>query len=287
MPEERLKLVVESDPQLVKIIEKEKRAVAQGWHGAGFDDLGVAGETRSVIHNDTHSEYSRASIMSHASGASVRSGVSTVSVLSNLSRSSNTGSTVSDASSFSVRGLEHSLLSRGSAFDTSEGGKSQKSIEKKKKRHERHLKGNKGGAHGGADVYNLKGEGAWCTELSQYCDVKLVATAVCDLRDTLLLLGGGLGGIDLAMRLQTEMNEYATVIVSNPPPTAPLYPVEWLKRKGMDRVRCFQEWPATSEDTVPTIGSNVNSTLHTLLWWKVAADGIIYWRTQKDSLLDA
>lgn len=265
-------------------MERERRPVQAGWAGA-VDDAIATGDSNSVV-NEQRSVFSRASNMSFASGASVRSGVSTVSVLSNLSRAS-AASTASDTSFFSVRGLEHSLLSRGTAYDTSDGSKSAKSIEKKKKRHERHLKGNKGGAHGGADIYNLKGENAWCTELCRYCDIKVVASAVADLRDALLLLGDPRGDIDLAIRLQRAMTDYATIVVSNPPPSAPLYPVEWLRRKSMEHVRCFQEWPAVSHDAVITMGSTINVTVHSLLWWKVAADGIIFWRTLKNNMLDA
>lgn len=276
---------MESDPQLAKIVDREQRPAEIGWSNPGIDDVEAGRETRSV-HNEMRSEFSRSSNMSLASGTSVRSGVSTVSILSNLSRSSNTGSTVSDASSFSVRGLEHSLLSRGNAYDTAAGGKSAKSIEKKKKRHERHLKGNKGGAHGGADIYNLKGENAWCVELCRHCDIKLVATAVVDLRDALLLLGDSLGDVDLASCLQREMTNYAGAIVATPPPPAPLYPVEWLRRKNMEYVRCFQEWPEATADTVQTVGTFSNTTVSSLLWWRIAAEGIIYWRSVKNCLFD-
>lgn len=284
----RLKLVAESDPQLASLIEREKRPYHSN---LSYSDGAVQAETRSVIHggpidSDLRSEYSRATNMSNASGTSMRSGVSTVSVLSNLSRFSTTGSTVSDTSTFSVRGLEHSLLSRGTVSDYGEG-KSSKSQEKQRKRNERHMKGNKGGTHGGADIHNLKGEIAWVTELCQYCDMSLVANAIADIRDTLVLLGDAIAGdVVLAIRVQNETTKYTSQIVSDPPPPAPLYPVEWLRRKNMEYIRCFQEWPVQSPDTVQTWGMVLNKTMPDLLWWKIAANSIVYWHGLKNDILD-
>lgn len=271
---DRLKSVIDSDPQLSNIVSKEQK-------GMRLDMDGL--DHRSVLNDDMRSEYSRASNMSFRSNASSRSGLSTVSVLSSLSRYSNASSTVSDTSSFSIRGIEHSLLSRGSAEDSA--GKVVN--HKQKKRNERHMKGNKGGAHGGADIYNLKGENAWCTELCKYCDIVTVAAAIADIRDTLMLLGSSDDeDIAVAVRLQTEMNVYTALIAANPPPTAPLYPVEWLRRKNMEFVRCFQEWPAADPESVATLSTVNNTTLASLLWWKIAAQGIVRWRHLKSSVLE-
>lgn len=68
---------------------------------------------------DTASEYSLVSLKSdrsQASKTSTSSGMSTVSVLSAASRSS-AASTSTKSSSFSIVGLDHALLSRGSAND--------------------------------------------------------------------------------------------------------------------------------------------------------------------------
>ena len=283
--EQRLKLVTESDPQLSKIIEAEKKISSRHWNTDNFLEADIEHEVRSNL-NDMRSDFTRGSRASFLSSTSVKSGLSTVSVLSNLSRQSSSASVVSDASSFSVRGLEHSLLSRGNASDSYVGNKSSKSAARIKKRHERHQKGNKGGAHGGADIHNLKGENAWCTELCKYCDIKSIAAAVVELRDTLVILGGVHKNIELAINLQKEMDNYTALIATNPPPTAPLYPIEWLRRKNMAHVRCFQEWPEhNGDDSLPTVGASLNVTVSALLWWKIAADGILHWRSSKDVVL--
>jgi hypothetical protein len=275
-PVDRVRAVAESDPALASIIAKEKLpAGSRNVADAAAARASAADHVGGVsLADDTRSEFSRATMRSYVSDASIRSGMSTVSVLSNLSHLSNASSAVSDSSSFSIRGIEHAVLSRGGLSDS---GKSMN--QKQKKRHEKHQKGNKGGAHGGMDIHNLKGENSAATELCQYCDLSVVANAVADIRDALLLLGGASSAdVASAMTLEKQMNEYCNFVANNPPPSAPLYPVDWLRRKSMNFLRCFQEWPKISGDSVVTLGDVNNKESTELLWWKVAAAGIIHWR---------
>jgi hypothetical protein len=283
-PEARLKAVVETEAALATLIERESKAVREGLleSYANMEQAGADG--RSVVFggaDDNRSEYSRATLRSYTSEASIRSGMSTVSVLSNLSRFSSSGSAVSDRSSFSISGIEHALLSRGTASD---GDKEMNA--KQRKRFVKHQKGNKGGAHGGQDVHGLRGEIAACTELCKYCDVSVVAKAVIDIISALVLLAECNGSdIANALSLQSAMNEYSSLVASNAPPTAPLYPVEWLIRKEMTFIRCFQEWPENIEG-VKTYGSVKNKTIAGLLWWKIAAEGILEWRESRVDVLE-
>lgn len=289
-PAARLEAVVATEAALATLIEREGKAIREGLldsYAAMADQAAGGAEGRSVVFggpDDGRSEYSRATLRSYTSDASIRSGMSTVSVLSNLSRFSSSGSAVSDRSSFSISGIEHALLSRGSAAD---GEKEMNA--KQRKRFVKHQKGNKGGAHGGQDIHGLRSEIATCTELCKYCDVSVVSRAVLDVISALMLLADfGSSDIANALSLQSAMNAYVSLVASNAPPPAPLYPVEWLIRKEMAFIRCFQEWPEPSHDDAGprTYGSVKNRTLAGLLWWGVAAGGILEWREARVDVLE-
>lgn len=110
-PSERLKQVALADLDLQNLLDP------QGDESADRGKEGPRGDWA-----DTASEYSAFSAKSERSERSVGSGLSSASVLSTSSKSSSI-SAASKTSSFSIQGLDHTLLSRGSASDKPFNGK--------------------------------------------------------------------------------------------------------------------------------------------------------------------
>ncbi len=236
--------------------------------------------------SDTASEYSAAtqqSMMSYRSDArSLRSGTSTVSILSDISASAQSAAaSQAPSTSFSIQGLDHSLLSRGKAnkqatattrsYKRDQTERGQKRLEKSKTRH-------------GRDVWGLRRETAICDELVSFAYVSNVARSVRDTCDLLLILGTAEDHC-LASRLQSALNDYVHLITTHPPPVAPMYPAEWLEKRGMKSVLHFQDFEAMQqklhEERIlqgngPALSAPLKAPVDS--WWKIAANGIKEWQ---------
>ena len=211
-PGARLQQVVDSEPML----RNELKGIALAADGDGDMD-----DTKSEFTMASH--ISGASYVSGASGRSIRSASSSVSVLSSLSLTSNTAkSTVS--TTFSISGLDHTLLSRGTA-NNDFGDK--KEPPRKQRRRER----KRGKGEGGRDVCGLRKEAALADELWSLGNVAVIAKAAKDLCDVLLLIGG-VGDAALAAQVQAAVDGYVTAVQSNPAPVAPLYAPKWYVIHG-------------------------------------------------------
>ena len=208
-PEERIRQVSSTDAALMEEL--------QGAAGDGFGEGETPGE------GDTASEYSAMtqgtqqsilSIRSDRSDSSRRSGTSTVSVLSALSNltqqtdksDASAAARSSSSSSFSIKGLDHALLSRGEAapVDSSKQHRREQRIYKRDQSERRQKRIQRSKTKGASrDVWGLRREAALCLELLAYAHVHTVAHATQALIEALLLLptsmllnggGGGRGG---------------------------------------------------------------------------------------------
>lgn len=307
-PAERMKKISEIEPVLKEELSSDKPADS---FAADVDDS--KSEFSQVSYRST------ASYLSRSSAASSRSGVSVVSVLSNVSlAASSTGgfdnksqSGSEKSKTFSIQGLEHSLLSRGSANSSGGGGsgaggkKTRRDNERSKRKRERKPQGF------GPDLYGITRETAICDELASNCDIFNVAKEAAEICECLLVISGEsrsegsipqtlLGNLELATQiqdyqlaalLQRAVDEYALILQSFSPPVAPQYPHQWLKIKLMESVVFFQEFsnerPVISSTGEPALsgiaggaegGGGVAATLNKQTWWQIAADGILRWK---------
>ena len=242
----------------------------------------VSGASSILSELSNGSQDSRASKVSRSSSAAV-------SVLSELKlekRGDHGGSGAGTGidSSFSVKGLEHSLLSRGSGKDdpnASARGKTKNQLKREKyyqidgqpltsKQLRRKNRG-EGISNKNRDTLGLGKELTACTELWKCVQIAILGKRCAELCQVLLLLGSS-QDMMLAARVQFSMDNYADVVRNNPPPLAPSYPRKWLDKKQMSILRRFQDVDA---DTGDGSGRVLPSALPTL--WKVAAGGISLW----------
>ena len=181
------------------------------------------------------------SMMSAQSNAS---GLSTVSILShNTTSVCNT-----EDGDFSIKGLDHGLLSRGtgdgSRKNVTLGGKKEK--KEKKQRHRNSNRQQRGeGRSEGKDVWGLRNELNVCDKLLQLVNVRGVSRAVERLAQALLVLSeNNVSNANdcalLASQLQEAMDEYVSILESKFCSIAPSYPFEWLKKRNMTVIRHFQ-----------------------------------------------
>ena len=250
--------------RLSKVASTEPTLVAE-LNGGTLNADGTVWKDKE--NDDTKSEFSissrqsGASYVSTASRSSVRSSASSsVSILSNLSIGSQGGKSTVTSSAFSIDGLDHSLLSRGTAKGPggSEIGGKREPLRKYKRRQRKVGKG-----EGGRDLWGLRRESAVCAELWSIAQVSMIARNVKDMCDVLCLFslggesggggsgGGGQGGdggdIKLACDLQRSVDEFVLALQSTPPPVAPMYPSQWLDIRLMTTVCRYQE--ASVSDT--------------------------------------
>lgn len=261
-PEERLQQVASTDTLLAaELLAPDKDA--------------------SDVNDDARSEFSAMSYQSYASnlsrtsGISSKSGTSTVSILSNLSLSSSTSSSSSIAGaskkSFSIKGIEHALLSRGTA-DTPAGlTKSEATGKKQKKNERKKVKGE------GRDVWGLRRECLLCNDLWQLGNIKVAAVEVKGFVEALLLLAGP-GDFELACSLQLVMDQYSSTVQSNPSPIAPGYPSDWLGKRMMLSLLRFQDCSLERSVSTSSAAAAVSSKSRLTTWWEKAAQGIQAWR---------
>jgi hypothetical protein len=294
----RLKQVASSEPTLVAEL-----------NGGHLNPDGTVWKDKDE--DDNKSEFSIASRQSGASGASyvssasrssVRSSASSsVSILSNLSVGTSGGRTTASDSAFSIDGLDHSLLSRGTIKPGTEvGGK--REPERKTKRRQR--KQNKG--EGGRDIWGIRREAAVCNELWGLAQVSSVAKSAKDLCDVLVLLGSH-SDIALAGSLQAAIDLYVKEVQANPPPVAPMYPPQWMAIRLMETVSKYQEISIDNnydkDDMIDDDNEDENEivrlayklhliTAHEKIrscqdtWWRIAADGISLWQSYRRISLD-
>eukprot|EP01034_Spumella_vulgaris_P024576 gene24576-30941_t len=261
-----------------------------------LDELNGVGNKDEAQTSDTASEYSavtQQSMLSYRSDTrSIRSGTSTLSILSEMSQQSAQSAaaqSTTPSTSFSIEGLDHSLLSRGKAtkdpyhvnagkkharsYKRDQTERGQKRIEKSKTR----------GA--GRDVWGLRREIAICDELLTFAFVGQVANSVRDLCELLLVLGSS-EELSLAAELQTAMNLYVKQLSASPPPIGPMYPAEWLEKRLMKSIMRYQDAEAMllhQQEQRRLNGDVFRPVINTkpavVSWWKLAADGIKEWQT--------
>ena len=214
---------------------------------------------------DNRSEYSAVSQLSRSSNYSFRSGTSAVSILSDLVVSS-TVSEMSDTTKFSIEGLDHTLLSRGTNVSKALPGKFRRKeayTEKRERKQER-----KRGGKSGKDVAGLKAEADTCIELWRFAQIGAVSAYIQELSDALLVIGTQSDFV-LIKSIQQAMDEYVEQIATNAPIAAPNYPLSWLQKRQMPVIQHFQE--------------NHNSKVQN--WWQRVADGLSVWRSTRRSNL--
>jgi hypothetical protein len=241
----------------------------------------------SQTQDDNRSEYSITSDLSYtshtsrSSTSSKKSGMSSVSILSNLSATSET-STTSKKSSFTIHGLDHTLLSRGSV-PSKEQSSSEKRFGKKEKREQkRKVRGE------GRDQWGIRREGQLCQDLWLLADITSVTRTVLDLSDVLLISldsegeAGMSEGESLARQLHQAMDRYAEIAQSHPPTIAPNYPMVWLKQRQLVYIAKYQDKVIDmnmNANRSAAAASMVNDENET--WWKAAAMGIQLWRNNR------
>lgn len=251
----------------------------------------AAEDTRSDFGGgmSVYSNLSLASNMSNLSSASSAS--NTLSMLSDslmsqtsaMSQASGVGyysSRKPSSSSFSVVGLEHNLLSRGNG-DSSDMGDSNdgefhphETNKQKRLRKKKEMKGRKQTRE--RDVFGLKSEASMSKELYELGDVSSVATSVSTVCSVLLLVGGAENQL-LACQLQASMDAYTSTIAAQTAPSAPLYPLEWLRRREMEEVRWFQASPENANPLLTHVAEGV--------WWRRSVRGLALWNKIKKKTL--
>lgn len=252
--------VLWADPhaRLVQVASTEPTLVAE-LNGGHLNADGTV--WKDVEGDDTKSEFSivsrqsGASYVSTASRSSVRSSASSsVSILSNLSIGSSGGKSQASTSAFSIDGLDHSLLSRGTVKGPggSDLGGKKEAPRKYKRRQRKTCKG-----EGGRDLWGLRREAAVCAELWTLAQVSAIARSAKDLCDVLSLFAlGDEGDIPLACELQRSVDVYVKCLQSQPPPVAPLYPPQWMGIRQLVTVCRYQEtmFPAINLSDLRTLG---------------------------------
>lgn len=268
-PEERLKRIAEAEPEL------KNELFGPPVTDYDKDNGGVGGD-------DSRSEFSAltiqsgASYISNASAASSRSGTSTVSVLSSLSIGANSATPSISQKSFSIEGLDHTLLSRGGAGTGgaatkggAAGGKAGRKTRESDRRAKRREKQMARGV-GPGDVFGLRRESALCDELCVLGQFEGVARSARDMCDALQLVNGGETGVlsrcmmprssdshegadaiahdrsyvsdyELTTYIQGAVDTYALQVQAKSPPIAPNYPPQWLQKRSMSSVAKLQD----------------------------------------------
>lgn len=234
----------------------------------------------------SYSALSAISGMSALSSASAVTGMSSGSTVSILSAISDSKRSITDSRSvstaFSIQGLDHALLSRGTA-STQEAPKYKRDqTERRKKRIERSkAKGYM------KDVFGIKLEADACEELWKIVQNLTPLTALlCEL-STILLSTCKPADRRLAGLVQDKMQELVKTMQSVAPPYAPLYPVQWLQSRQMIRVRSFQQPEAVLNGMVTKKGAlsaedmQEMQEMMTQSWFALCAKQIQRWFAHK------
>jgi hypothetical protein len=175
---------------------------------------------------------------------------------------------------FSIEGLDHGLLSRGTG--NSSRKKNLDGTKIKKQRKQKSLREKRGeGRSEGKDVWGLRNELSTCDDLIRLGNVAAVALEVINLCNALLLIDNGSGRSrwgssygSIACQLQNVMDKYVSQVESNPCNAAPSYPFEWLSKRNMTNIRYFQ-LPEDAKD------SNI------ILFTNLVDNGISLWKNLK------
>eukprot|EP01038_Epipyxis_sp_PR26KG_P009194 gene9194-12400_t len=248
------------------------------------------------------SKYSNVSYRSTASRSSVMTGTSTLSILS----TSSSQSALSQASSFSIEGLEHSLLSKGKASSGPISGnksrtgqtkkaykrdQSDKRIKKKEKSRLRAVK----------DSFNIAHECQLCEELYEY--ILQLPSSINKIKSINQLLLHHTGTTNtsqyesdciLMTRLQSSFDYYIESIQKLVPqlPFAPGYPFEWLMKKNMMIIMCFQEKiiPTPGNNNLPCLPNKTSEELQFMFYrrkWSFSIDEAMkLWKSNRQIIFE-
>ena len=83
--------------------------------------------------------------------------------------------------------------------------------------------------------------------------------------------------IPFLSQLQASMDAYTEAISTQTTPLAPLYPLEWLRRREMEEVRWFQ---ASTENANPLLTHVAEG-----VWWRKAVRGLSLWKNLRKNTL--
>ena len=250
--------------------------------------------------NDTSSEFSAATKYSTSSllstTSSIRSGTSTVSILSDISDKTSATSQSTSSTAFSIEGLEHSLLSRGTANYSGENRNANGKVYKRDRTPRRQKRIERSKTKGNSkDVWGLRKEKELCLELWRYAQLKAIAKAVNDLCE-LLLTTNSMEDHLLAVELTTNMQKLVKLVQAQSAPIAPAYPKEWLVKRAMTVVSHYQDPKQRLEAKLNRrYGSTAMSGAREIVitdlemeevtksktWWQIAKEGIEYWFNSK------
>ncbi len=218
---------------------------------------GEAGKTENV--DDQGSEftadtrYSQSSFVSNLSSQlsnsmmSAQSNISGLSTVSILSHNSSSTRNTEDGE-FSIKGLDHGLLSRGTGDGTRKnvtlGGKKEKKEKKQRHRHSNRQQRGEGRSEG-KDVWGLRNELNICDKLLGLANISGVCKSVARLCRALFILSDESGPNPndcklTAFQLQKAMDEYVSILENKICSSAPSYPFEWLQKRNMTNIRHFQ-----------------------------------------------
>lgn len=248
------------------------------------------------------SQYSMASMQSRVaySTTSRATGSSTVSILSQVSDRSTALSTSTATTSFSIQGLDHALLSRGTVSQsldaqgqslTPAGGKrvhKRDASERRQKRIERSK--SKGLCR---DLFNTKGEQEACEGLWRLARTLPLAIDLVTELCTVMLTSTTPSDYVLACQCQQAIQALVRSMQSSAPPYAPAYPQAWLEGRQMGCVRGFQsaeamlrEWVQSgrevNEKDVATLAEQAQGS-----WFRICAQGIQAWFDRRMSVLQS
>jgi hypothetical protein len=268
-------------------------------------------------------KYSTSSLLSSAS--SIRSGTSTVSILSDISdksalsvsAQSHAGSSVS---TFSISGLEHGLLSRGSANSfLGENRNANGKVYKRDRtpRRQKRIERSKAKGTTKGDVWGIRREKELVSMLCMFVtSLRMIGKAVNELCEVLLMASAvsssneesGLEGDRiLAIALTTAMQKLVKTMQTYTPPVAPAYPREWLNKRSMFAITFFQDPKQRLEEKLTKryygslatsnnnnnnnvmktvketalLDSEVEELMKSKTYWQIAKEGIQFWFDNK------
>ena len=207
------------------------------------------------------------SMMSAQSNMSASSTVSILSHNSSATRNTENGD-------FSIKGIDHGLLSRGAGDGTRKNVTLSGATKGKKEKKQRNRNSNRQkrgeGRSEGKDVWDLRNELDTCEKLLGMANVAGVCRSVLSLCQALLVLSENIGpnvndGTLIACQLQTAMDEYVNILENNVCTNAPSYPSEWLQKRNMTVIRHFQAFDDVKDANVLLFNQLINKGIE---MWK-------------------
>ena len=300
----RLEAAMAAEP----LLRKELAWLEAGGEAAALVKDEIAG-------SDSQSEFSVASAArsdlsfisalsgkSSASGTSTLSGSTTVSVLSDLQTGAEKEAKLrskGSGSQFSIAGLDHTLLSRGTGQEDSvptaknaeHARRLAKKATKKALRDDNRVRSK--------DSLGFHDENRHAAELWACAQIPAFAALAAELCSVLILLSN-VSALRLAGKLQRALDAYIQIVRDNPAPMAPMYPRAWLESKGMLHIRHFQDavalavadakgdynavlslnWqgPEAERAKIAAQKKRESESVKVVLsWWQTAARGITNW----------